>query len=119
MTQPTVLIVDDDRDLRASLCDALNDEGYRTIDASDGREALERLRTERPDVIVLDMMMPVMNGWQFREEQLRDPALAKIPVIVLSAMGHDDLARIDADEVLFKPITLDQLLTSVARYCKR
>src|SRR3954470_12387725 len=82
-----VLVVDDDPDIRESVRLVLEDEGYEVEEAADGAAALALLRaaTTRPDVILLDLMMPVMNGWQFRAAQLADDDLADIPVIVLSA----------------------------------
>jgi CheY-like chemotaxis protein len=86
--QKSVLVVDDDRDLRAGLSLILEAEGYRVAGAADGQQALEALRAgPRPDVILLDMMMPALSGWAFRERQLADPALADVPVVVFSAVG--------------------------------
>ena len=87
----TILVVDDERDIRESLGDLLREEGYDVIEAQNGVEALARLRENThvsPCVIVLDLMMPVMDGYQFRAEQLRDSALAGIPVVVVSAEGN-------------------------------
>src|SRR5690349_16993945 len=81
-----VLVVDDDADIRETVSLILEDEGYEVQSAQDGAAALGVLRAgPLPDVILLDLMMPVMNGWQFREQQTRDPRLAAIPVVVLSA----------------------------------
>src|SRR5690606_13804277 len=79
-----ILVVEDDQDIRESVVEILEDEGHRVSAAADGREALERLQRAqpRPDLILLDLMMPVMNGFQFREEQLKRPELAGIPVVV-------------------------------------
>jgi CheY-like chemotaxis protein len=71
----------------------------------------------QPCVILLDLMMPVMDGWQFRREQVRSPELAEIPVIVVSAAGRDRIAEIDADAYLTKPVDLEQLLERVSHYC--
>src|SRR5690242_7123757 len=83
----TLLVVEDDADVREALIEVLADHGYFALAAANGREALEILRAEgpRPSVILLDIMMPVMDGQQFRAAQLEDPELAAIPVIVLSA----------------------------------
>lgn len=112
-----VLVVDDDKDLRTTLAHVLADEGYRLLEAANGKEALEKLRSgERPDVILLDLMMPLMNGAQFRRVQLEDPALASIPVVVMTAAGGRALASI-ADlapsQVLEKPVGLDALLQAI------
>ena len=117
--EPTVLVVDDDRDLRESLCEVLTEEGYVARGAADGREALEYLRSveELPRLVFLDLMMPRMNGWQFRDAQKADPRIAGIPVAVVTAMGSDTLVRgIDADLVIRKPPGLDELLDVCRRY---
>jgi len=112
----SVMVIDDDEPLRESVCDALGDAGYSAVSAPNGAAALQDLRAgaAKPDVILLDLMMPGMNGWQFREEQLRDPALADIPVVVMTASR--DLRGLQVGEVLYKPITLDRLLAVVRRH---
>jgi CheY-like chemotaxis protein len=110
---PRVLIVEDDVDIRETLGDLLQTEGYETAAAGNGLEALAAARRARPDLIVLDLMMPVMDGWQFRSEQRQDPALAAIPVIVISASAGS--RAIDADTYLEKPFSLDRLVEAVAR----
>src|SRR5262245_23155992 len=83
-----VLVVDDDEEIRNALTEFLSDEGYGVVSASNGREALASLREGvHPSVILLDLMMPVMDGWDFRAEQLRDPGLRDIPVVVITATG--------------------------------
>jgi CheY-like chemotaxis protein len=111
-----VLIVDDDEDLRGTLAGILEEEGHDVEEASDGAEALAYLRRTRalPDVILLDLMMPGMNGWQFREAQRRDPRLAPIPVVVLTASRTLHLNPIDAARIVYKPLDLDDLLDAVA-----
>lgn len=114
-----VLVVEDDPDTREMLCRFLELEGYQVESAANGRQALERLTAGGETcVIVLDLMMPVMDGWQFRQEQVRRADLAKIPVIVVSAAGRERIERIDADEVLAKPVDLDHLLERVSAYCR-
>lgn len=111
-----ILLIEDDPDLADVIAEVLRMEGYAVVHAPDGRTALGML-VERhlPDLILLDLMMPKMNGWEFREAQLRDDRLAKIPVVVLSATG--ERARpIDAALVLRKPITLDSLLSAVRKF---
>lgn len=116
---PTVFIVEDDVDTREMLCRFLELEGYQVESASNGKLALERLDAgSRACVILLDLMMPVMDGWQFRREQVRHAALANIPVIVVSAAGRDHLGPIDAQAVLSKPVNLDELLAQVTHYCR-
>jgi len=106
-----VLVVDDDADIRELLVEFLGSEGYDVTSAGDGVEALERARAHRPDVILLDLMMPGMNGWEFREIQRRDAQLADVPVVVISAFDSD----LDVDEVLRKPFRVEELLATVER----
>jgi CheY-like chemotaxis protein len=106
-----ILIVEDDLDIREALADALGCEGYDLVLAQHGQEALELLRDgARPDVILLDLLMPVMSGWQFRQIQLADPVLAEIPVIVVSA-SHPGDAR--PDRHLPKPFSIGELLSAL------
>ena len=115
---PRVLVVEDDNDLRESICAVLTDAGYTSWAAENGEVALERARTERPCVILLDLMMPIMNGWEFRSEQLRDPELSSIPVIIMTADGRaSEKAHSLHADYLKKPITLDALLHLVDDYC--
>lgn len=110
----TVFIVDDDPDTREMLGHFLELEGYEVESAANGRDALEQLAPgTRARVILLDLMMPVMDGWQFRREQTRRSDIAHIPVIVVSAAGRDRIADIAADAYLSKPVDLDELLTCV------
>lgn len=114
----TVLVVEDDTDTREMLVRFLELEGYTVESAANGRDALERLeRGSRAGVIVLDLMMPVMDGWQFRREQGQRAAIADIPVIVVSAAGRDRIRQIDANAYLSKPVDLDELLSHVGEYC--
>src|SRR5208283_5094195 len=84
-----ILLIEDDSDLADALAEILIMEGYRIVYASDGMAALALLaEDELPDLILLDLMMPKMSGWEFREAQLRDERLAHIPVVVLSATGE-------------------------------
>ena len=104
-----ILLVEDDELLRGAMKMVLEWEGYRVACAGDGREALDFLRAgETPALILLDVMLPVLDGWQFRREQRRDPELAAIPVVVVSAL---DLAACpDADAYVRKPFDPQQLL---------
>jgi DNA-binding response OmpR family regulator len=116
--RPTVFIVEDDVDTREMLGRFLELEGYHVESAANGKLALERLDAGMPAcVILLDLMMPVMDGWQFRREQARHAALADIPVIIVSAAGRDRIQQIDADAYLLKPVDLDELLARVTQYC--
>jgi CheY-like chemotaxis protein len=116
-----ILVVDDDPDIRETLAELLREEGYAVISASHGREALCALELEpRPDLILLDLMMPVMDGWQFRREQTKDPEISSIPVVVISATGRDDVvSALGAARFLKKPINLEQLLSVVEQHCTR
>ena len=92
-----ILLVEDDPDIRISLQSILAEEGFEVVACSNGRDALASLGTmTAPDLIILDLMMPVMDGWQFRIQQKNDPALAQIPVIAISADASSKAAAIDA-----------------------
>ncbi len=117
-----VLIVDDDPDIREVLSDLLTTEGFSVASASNGERALTWLKSSgRPNVILLDLMMPVMNGKTFRHEQLQDTTLAELPVVVMSASENlqgldgefDGLARLP------KPLEVDDLLSVLGRHCGR
>jgi CheY-like chemotaxis protein len=114
-----VLVVDDDRDIRDSLIETLEDHGYQASGASNGAEALALLRTSpRPCLILLDLMMPVMDGRGFREEQLKNPAWADIPVVVISAYSNVEAqAQELATAFVRKPVSTRPLIDVVRRYC--
>jgi len=108
-----VLVVDDELDIREAVTEVLSYEGHEVFTASEGAEALRKCVALQPDLILLDLMMPGMNGWEFRLAQLRDPAICEIPVVVLSALGR--VSNIDALAFLPKPFGLDDLLDLVRR----
>ena len=115
----TVLIVDDDADIRETLADVLRDAGYHVLGAANGDDALHQLRRgARPNLILLNLMMPVMNGWEFRERQRQDPMLAAIPVVVISAYSRytSDGADFDAAASLRKPLDITTLIEMVERH---
>jgi two-component system cell cycle sensor histidine kinase/response regulator CckA len=115
-TREHIFLVEDDRSIRAALQGILEDEGYAVTATENGRQALERLRSSvAPDLIVLDLRMPVMDGWEFRAAQKSDPALARIPVLALSADGSAKAAAIDAQAYLRKPLNADALLNAIGR----
>src|SRR5687768_5326820 len=87
--------------------------GHDVSTAGDGREALQRMRMARPDLVILDLMMPVMDGWQFRAELKRDPALADTPVVVISGNDTATAAAVDADLYITKPIDPRALLHAI------
>jgi CheY-like chemotaxis protein len=116
-----ILVVDDDAGIRDMLTQVLEDEGYGVMTAADGQIALSQLRqgSSTPCLILLDLMMPVMNGVQFRSEQQQDPWLASIPVVVISAhlSGRQRAHTVQAADYLEKPVDLPKLLGIVGRYC--
>jgi CheY-like chemotaxis protein len=115
-----ILLVDDDAPSVEALRSLLEGEGHVVSTADNGRRALEMLRGPNAFcVILLDLMMPVMNGYEFREEQLKDPRLASIPVIVLTADGRarEKAAELNARHFLQKPLSPPDLLNAVAEYC--
>ena len=121
MTGKLILVVDDDPDLRVALGEILTDAGYEVGSAADGRQALEILRSgPKPDLILLDLMMPVMNGWQFLAQRGKDPQLARIPVVAISAVGAfvQQVEPIEAAAFLRKPVALGDLLETVARFTR-
>lgn len=114
--RPAILVVEDDPDALEAIADLLESQGYAVTTARHGGEALERLGdSQLPRLIVLDLLMPTMDGWEFRRRQKEDPRIAKIPVVVVSA--SDAAKPIDADTVLRKPVDIDSLLETVAKHC--
>lgn len=116
MSAPTVMVVEDDEALRESVSELLEDVGYATSCCANGQVALDRLRSsaDKPGLILLDLMMPELNGWQFRDEQLKDPALRQIPVVVMTASR--DVRDVSANEIVYKPLKLDRLLEVIRRH---
>lgn len=116
-----VLVVEDDSDIRFGLGVLLEDEGYKAVTAANGRQALAVLRAmpRLPSLILLDLMMPEMDGWQFRAEQRRDPELASIPVMVLSAAADlpKQTAKLGAVGAMQKPVQVEELLAEIKRLC--
>lgn len=112
-----ILVVDDDLDLRETLCEVLAHEGYTVAGARNGAEALNVLRQPSPVCLVLlDLMMPVMSGYQFLQERKVDPELAKVPVVVMSARweGSQEIA---VECFMRKPVPLTTILSFAERYC--
>ncbi|HEY6051343.1 MAG TPA: response regulator [Thermoanaerobaculia bacterium] len=117
-----ILVVEDDEALRTVLCELLEDHGFRAVPAANGLHALAQLQTlERPDLIILDLMMPVMNGWDFHAHLQANPNLQTVPVLLLSAYvrkgthtGPQDVAG-----ALQKPVSLEELLGWVRRLAVR
>jgi CheY-like chemotaxis protein len=115
MNSPLVLVVDDDPDILEAICDILEAEGYRVARARHGGEALQRLEAERPSLILLDLMMPVMDGVAFAQRLHGDPGVAEIPIVVISADGNPQRAAlVGARGYLAKPFDIDALLAHVS-----
>ena len=114
-----VLIVEDDADLRDMMAQLLSLEGYDAATVANGSEALQYLHRDiaKPHVILLDLMMPVMDGWEFRQRMKADPEIAKLPVIVLSALDPSKARDVDAAAFLKKPLDFDRLLALVRQHC--
>jgi CheY-like chemotaxis protein len=114
------LVVDDDEDILYSIDMALSDEGYEVLTASDGAEALTVVQQHLPRVILLDMRMPVMDGWQFARAYHRSPG-PHAPIVVVTAAREAAAraAEIGAEGVLPKPFRIEELLQMVGRYADR
>ena len=110
-----VLVVDDDRATRDLLRDQLSEGGHRVRTAADGAEALERMVTERPQLMLFDLSMPTMDGWELRRRMLERNALASIPSIALTGEANPDVSRLGVDRLVRKPIGTDELLELVER----
>lgn len=111
-----VLLVEDDPDVRSTLAGFLEQEGYEVRTAENGREGLDQLEHEKPGLVLLDLMMPVMNGWEFLEEKNHKPQVSRVPVLVISAVpGNPHIPG--ALGFLKKPVDLDRLMDFVELYC--
>lgn len=116
---PRVLIVDDDDAIREALEDVLSDEGYRVTGASDGQRALQHLSAEGPPAAILvDLWMPVMDGWKFLDTLLGDDRFSRVPLIVLTAARDQRARELRVAEVLTKPVQLHQVLSALERLTK-
>ena len=121
MSRPSVLVVEDHADLRDMLTVLLEGEGFTVQTATNGAEALDRLASARPAVILLDLMMPVMSGDEFRERQLADPRYSDVPVICMTAAhdGRDRADRLHAQAFFQKPLDFDRLLDAVRTHVRQ
>jgi signal transduction histidine kinase len=108
-----VLLVEDDEDILESVAAVLEDAGYHVETCRNGLEGMRRLREEPADLVILDLMMPVMDGWEFRAAQRADRALADIPVVVITADRNPKATAIHADAFLPKPFGAHDLLKRV------
>lgn len=117
----SILLVEDDDDIREAMALLLESEGYAVVQAADGEDALHKLRASSRGfcLVLLDLFMPVKNGWEFRAEQMADPEIADVPVVVVSAdrNARDGAASLGALDYLVKPIDFDHLLGTIAMYC--
>ena len=118
-----ILLIDDDASSTEALCELLKLAGHDVVCADNGRQALEKLHENHREadygVIVLDLMMPVMNGYEFRQEQLKDPSISSIPVIIVTADGHarERAAQLGSDRYFRKPLAPEELLRAIGEYC--
>jgi CheY-like chemotaxis protein len=113
----SILVVDDDADIRHSLTEILVDEGYAALTAGNGSEALSLIRANHaPSLIVLDLMMPVMDGYEFLAEQKRDEDLARIPVVVVTADVRKRPEELGVAAVVAKPFSVGELLEKIETY---
>jgi CheY-like chemotaxis protein len=114
-----ILVVDDDPGIRLLLMTLLRRAGYQLLEASNGRQALERMRFANPDLLIMDLMMPEVTGWDVLCERAADPFLKRIPVIIATAssapQARIDLAAQDVFDILAKPFELADLLAMVAQ----
>lgn len=108
-----ILLVEDDVDLRQALEEALVENGHVVVTASDGAVGLEKMRRFHPDVVVLDLMMPKLDGWQFRVAQRQEPAIADTPVVVISASDTPAALAVNADLYVRKPFDADTLVHAI------
>ena len=117
----SVLVVDDSEDVRETLSESLHVLGYEVALASNGLEALEVLAQDpKPGLILLDLLMPVMDGWEFRSRQKKDPSLSDIPTVVITADNNSKLNAqlMGAVQGLRKPVDWDELVEVVRKHCK-
>lgn len=117
LDDPQLLVVDDDDELRSVLAATLTAKGYKTTVACHGREALELLQAGiRPDLILMDLCMPEMDGWQLRHALANEAEIAGVPIVVMTAAQAQDAGDLRVVEILAKPFSLEELLTVVRRH---
>lgn len=113
-----ILVVDDEPSLVEAICSVLEDEGYSVTSARDGLAALRALHDGlRPCLAILDLMMPIMSGWELRAAMLADPSLADIPVAIVSAYARGEMSILQPSAILQKPFELSELVELADRYC--
>jgi CheY-like chemotaxis protein len=110
----TILVVDDDESHRTLICDLLDEMGYQTSQAKNGREALDMMDAELPQAVLLDLRMPVMSGWGLLEALKKMPRARKLPIIIISAYGFEwEAELVGASGYVSKPVDLDKVRTTV------
>ncbi len=119
-TVVSILLIEDDRDIRELVSEIFEGEGYSVATACDGAQGLELLRTMRPKLILVDLNMPVMNGLEFNAARVQDPALRAIPTIVMTAAdrGYGRAEALEVWGVITKPVSLEALLALGVRFCR-
>jgi CheY-like chemotaxis protein len=111
-----ILVVDDDDDFRETLCEALSEAGYPVQQAADGQAALERIADEQPGMVLLDLKMPVLDGWGVMERMRKDPKSAAVPVLILSAYGFEWESELTGSQGFIpKGVKLDEILERVRK----
>lgn len=113
-----ILVVEDDNSIRELLVELLESEGYQVASAVNGLEGLKQLESEHPDLILIDLMMPVMDGYSFRTEQLKNPSWSQIPTVVMSAEANakEKMKNFQITAFLSKPVELETILKTVSEY---
>ncbi len=114
-----VLVVDDDEDSRELIAELIGYAGYSVITAGNGREAIERLQQYKPELILLDVVMPEMDGARFRQEQRRHREWIRIPTVVMTGAADEPVLDVGVEQALRKPVTAKTLLAIVARHCTK
>jgi len=115
MREAKILVVEDDDDIRDSLKELLEEEGYRVDTAANGEQALNRLRGEAPQLILLDLMMPVMDGWEFQKQLREIPSFSRVPIIVISASKFSR-EPLNAAAFIPKPLDAGVLLETIESF---
>jgi CheY-like chemotaxis protein len=115
--RPAVLIVEDDRDVAATITDVVEERGYRAIRAENGREALARLEHDTPALMLIDIFMPIMNGVELLKVIKKSPKLSSIPRVLMTATNDQMIGVREDVTVLYKPVDFDALTQLLHRYC--
>jgi CheY-like chemotaxis protein len=117
-TRGTILVVDDDRDILEAISEVLRREGYAVVSAGDGIEATTVLASTQVDLILLDLLMPAMSGWELLEQRANDPSWTSIPVIVVSAAPREVAPGSNVRAVIPKPFARGVLLDAIATHLR-